>query len=445
LTDFYTSVNCLGDQILFRGVVNGQRRKARIKYQPSLFVSTPKETKYKTIYGGGLSKMPFDSISDARAFVSKYENVSNFPIYGMQSYEYAFIAEEYPDTIVWDTSKIIVANIDLEWGSEFGFSKPENPTEPITAITMKIKGKTHVFGCGEFKIPEGINYHKCHNEMDLIDRFLDVWCSDYPDIITGWYTNLADIPYLVNRIKKVFGEEKAKKLSPWNYIRKVMTQVMKKDHDTYDIYGIASLDYFELYRKFDPKGNAQEEYKLDYICNVVLGERKLDYVEYGSLHRLYKDNYQKFIEYNIRDVELVEKLDKKLHLLDLAYKMAFDSHSNLNDVFKQTRMWDARINHFLLMENRISDPKTRKVKTEFAGAYVKEPQLGMHDWVISEDLTSEYPHLMMGYNISPECLVHPKTIANDPELQTILDQTINVMTLLIRKLIHHYLIATMLL
>lgn len=435
MSDFYTSVQCLGDNILFRGVVNGKRRRERIKFSPSLFVPTKKDSKYQTIYGENLEELNFDTIKEAREFVKRYEHVENFPIYGMQDYEYSYIAKEYPDELVWDTKQIIVANIDLEWGSEKGFSKPENPTEPITAITLAIKGKIYSFGCGEFHPTEenqmqGGYYIRCRDERDLINKFLDTWISDYPDIITGWYTSLADIPYLINRITRVFDEDKAKTLSPWHYIRKTTKSIMNKDHDTFIIYGIASLDYFELFRKFDPKGTAQESYKLDYICNVILGEKKLDYSEYGSLHRLYKDNFQKFMEYNIRDVKLVSMLDAKLHILDLAYKLAFDSRSNLEDVFKQTRMWDNIVYNFLLHENKIVCPKRHKIKTEFMGAYVKEPQLGIHKWPVSFDLTSLYPHLMMQYNISPECLVRSKTIEVDSELQEILDQDINVQTLL---------------
>ncbi len=430
MTDFYTSVSVLGDNILFRGVVNGQRRKERIKFQPSLFVPTKERSEFKTIHNESLKELPFESIKEAKDFINRYENVDNFPIYGMQSFEYAFIAKEFPYDIVWDSSKILVANLDLEWGSEHGFSKPENPTEPITAITMIMNGKTQAFGCMDFVVPEGVKYYKCHDERDLIQTFLDVWTSNYPDVITGWYTNLADIPYLINRITRVFDEDTAKKLSPWNYIHKKTTSIMGKDHPTFTIAGIASLDYFELFRKFDPKGAAQESYKLDYICSVILGEQKLSYTEYGSLHRLYIDNPQKFMEYNIRDVQLVQKLDNKLHIMELAFKLAFDSKSNFDDVFKQTRMWDNIVYNFLLKENIIIDPKRHTFKDEFMGAYVKEPQLGLHKWIVSFDLTSLYPHLMMQYNISPECLISPKTIKQDMELQEILNQTINVQSLL---------------
>lgn len=426
----------LGDNILFRGVVNGKRRRERIKFSPSLFVPTQKQSKHKTIYGENLTEIPFEGIKDAREFISKYEGVSNFPIYGVQSFEYAYIAKEYPGELVWDTNQIYVANIDLEWGSEHGFAKPENPTEPITAITMIMKGKTQAFGCMDFIVPEGVKYYKCHDERDLIQTFLDVWTNDYPDVITGWYTALADIPYLINRIIRVFDEATAKKLSPWGHIRKKETFLHGSDkaHVTYSILGIASLDYYELFRKFDPKGTAQESYKLDYICNVILQEKKLDYKEYGTLHRLYVDNPQKFMEYNIKDVQLVQKLDKKLHILDLAYKLAFDSRSNFEDVFKQTRMWDNIVNNFLLKENVIICPKRHMVKSEFMGAYVKEPQLGKHRWPVSFDLTSLYPHLMMQYNISPECLVSPKTINNDPELREIVGQNINVQSLLHKEI-----------
>ena len=298
-----------------------------------------------------------------------------------------------------------------------GFSTPDLANNPIVSITMKINSIIYVFGCGEFIIPEHyvgiVKYIKCFDELDLIERFLDVWSSDYPDVITGWSIKFFDGPYIINRIRKLFGEDKVKKLSPWGHYYKRSVILMGKEQEAYVISGIATFDYLELYRKFAKGGTSRENYKLDTIANIELGEKKLSYSEYGSLHMLYKENYQKFIEYNIKDVVLVEKIDQKLKLIDLGFTLAYSSKSNYDDIFMQTRMWDNIIYNWLWERNIIIPPKTDADKdSQFVGAAVKEPQIGRHRWVVSFDLTSLYPHIQMQYNLSPETLVEDDELEN---------------------------------
>jgi DNA polymerase elongation subunit (family B) len=184
-----------------------------------------------------------------------------------------------------------------------------------------------------------------------------------------------------------------------------------------------------LYRWYAPGGKSQESYKLDNIANVELGDSKLSYDEYDNLHALYRENYQKFIEYNIKDVELILRLEDKLKLLELAVTLAYDTKSNFDDVFAQTRMWDALTNAYLLEKNIIVPPRIIKEKDGmFEGAYVKEVQVGAHAWVASFDLNSLYPHLMMQYNISPETLIEPQDYTD--EMREILSQGVSVDALL---------------
>jgi len=177
---------------------------------------------------------------------------------------------------------------------------------------------------------------------------------------------------------------------------------------------------------------------LDNIANVELGESKLSYDEYDNLHQLYRLNYQKFIEYNIKDVELIEKLEDKLKLIELGLTLAYDTKSNYDDIFAQTRMWDALIYNNLIEKGIVVPPREISEKDErFEGAYVKEPQIGMHDWVASFDLNSLYPHLMMQYNISPETLIDPKDynqvmfdiISHGVTVEKLLNKDINTDTL----------------
>lgn len=434
MANFYTNVQCLGNNILFRGVVNGKRVKEKFEYQPSLYEVVRKETPFKSLDGEYLHEFKFSSIREARDYIKRNEDVSNKKVYGNTKFEYCYIAEEYPDDIDWDQSHIQTAIIDIEVGSENGFPDPYQATEPITAIAVKyLGGKTYVWGCGDYEVRGDEIYTKCRDEYSLCKKFLEFWTKNYPDIVTGWNIKFFDFPYLVNRFKHILSESEAKSLSPWGYISERTAILMAKAHTVYEFVGLPMLDYIELYRKYAPGGASQESYRLDHIAHVELEKGKVNYSEYESLHQLYKMNFQKFIEYNIVDVELIEELEDKLKLIELALTLAYDSKTNYDDVFTQVRMWDTLIFNFLGKDNIIVPPTERRNKSEaFEGAYVKVPQIGKHDWVASFDLNSLYPHLIMQYNLSPEMLVLPENYTD--EMREVLSQGVSVDKLLDKKI-----------
>lgn len=435
MKDFYTNVLNIGNNILYRGVKDDRRVKLKVPYTPTLFLKSNKVTKFKTLHGETLEPMKFDSIRDAKDFVRNYQAVENFEIYGNTKFEYSFIAEYFSTDIEWDIDKVSIAIIDIEVGSENGFPDPYIASEAITAISVKIIGQnTIVYGCGDFNnYRDDVTYIKCSDEYQLCKRFLEDWQENCPDVVTGWNIKFFDIPYLINRFNIILGESLTKKLSPWNLINEREVYVMNKKSKAYDILGISTLDYIELYRWFAPGGKSQDSYKLDSIANVELGESKLSYDEYDSLHQLYRMNYQKFIEYNIKDVELILKLDDKLKLLELALTLAYDTKSNYTDIFTQTRMWDSLTYCYLLKQNIIVPPKVISEKdSAFEGAYVKDPQVGMHEWVASFDLNSLYPHLLMQYNISPETLIEPENYTK--EMRDIVSKGITVDKLLTKEI-----------
>jgi DNA polymerase elongation subunit (family B) len=408
MKSFYTNISVRGSKILYRGVSDGKRVSHKIDYNPTLFLSSKNPTEYTTIHGEYLAPIKPGSIRDCRDFIEKYKDVDGFKIYGNQRYEYSFIAEEFPDEIEWKLEHINVANIDLEVGSENGFPDPEEASEPITAITVKTNNRFVVFGCGNYNNSrDDVRYVKCDDEIDLVRKFLVEWSREYPDIVTGWNIKFFDIPYLINRITKLLGEQYAKRISPWNeFYKRSTNKGMGQTGETYSIIGISQLDYIELYKKFSPSGNSQESYRLDHIANVEIGEKKLSYEEYGNLHSLYRLNYQKFIDYNIRDTELVGKIDDKLKLIELTLTLAYKSRTNYDDVFSQVRMWDSIIYNHLIKKNIVVPPNTKSTKdAAYIGAYVKDPLLGMHKWVASFDLTSLYPSLIMQYNIGPDTIL----------------------------------------
>ena len=434
MSDFYTNVICVGNNILYRGVENGRRVKLRVGYTPTMFLPSKKETKWKTLHGEYLDEVPMGSIRDCRDFIKRYEDVENFKIYGNTRYEYAYIADEFKGAIDWDQAKINIAVIDIEVGSENGFPDPYQANEPITAIAVKtLDGDMKVYGCGSFNNNrDDVTYIKCRDEYDLCKRFLDDWKYNTPDIITGWNTRFFDIPYLINRFVKILGEDEMKYLSPWGIVQERKSNIKGRELISYEIYGISSLDYIELYKWFAPGGKSQDSYRLDNIAYIELGKKKLSYDEFENLHQLYRLNYQKFIEYNIVDVELIVELEAKLKLIELSLTLSYDTKSNYGDVFTQTRMWDAIIYNYLLERNIVVPPNETSVKDgAFEGAYVKDPQVGVHNYVASFDLNSLYPHLMMQYNISPETIVEVKDY--DANMRQIISDGVNVDKMLTKE------------
>jgi len=411
---FYTHVAQWGNQLLVRAVENGVRSNFKVKYEPTLYVPVQKDTGWKTLDGKNVNPMKFLSIKEAKEFIEQYESQPHL-VYGLTQFPYTYIAEKYPKQIQFDSSQMRIVTIDIEVECENGFPNADKALEPMLAITIKNHdtGRIKVWGLHEYHNDrEDVQYIKCQTERELLAQFLAWWESDYPDVITGWNTEFFDIPYICNRIKSVMGEDAMKRLSPWGVVnsRMVNSGYGRKDQ-VYDILGVEEVDYLQLYRKFTY--SAQESYRLDHIAFVELGERK-DENPYETFRDWYTKDYQSFLDYNIQDVELVDRLDDKMKLIDLILTMTYEAKVNVSDSFTSVKYWDVLIYNHLLKKKVVIPQKTsHKSKGEkYVGAYVKEPQVGQHKWVMSFDLNSLYPHLIMQYNISPETLM-PQEVAVD--------------------------------
>jgi len=420
---FYTNVEQAGNRLLVRGYDAGNAFSYRVGFNPTLYVPTKNYTEWRTLEGDCVEPMKMGSINSAKEFIKEYKEVPDFDIYGNTRYLYQYIAEEHPeDEIKYDTSKIRVFNIDIETAAENGFPDIDSADQEILAISIKdsYSGRIVVFGARPFdNTHDDVDYMHFRTEESMLTAFLQYWNENCPDVITGWNVQLFDIPYIARRIDRLLGEKATKSLSPWKLISSREIYIKGRRQVAYDLPGISTLDYLELYRKFTYTNQAS--YRLDHICMVELGARKLDHSEYDTFKEFYEKDWQKFIDYNIHDVRLVDQLDDKMKLLDLAFTMAYDAKVNYEDVFSQVRMWDNYI-YCELNKRKIAIPpkKESATKTEkYAGAYVKEPKAGRYDWVVNFDLNSLYPHLIMQYNISPETLTddrHP-TVTVDRILQ----------------------------
>ena len=404
---FYTNVEQAGNRLLVRGYNNGQRYSDRIPFNPTLFLPTKQHSKWKTLEGNPVQPHRFGSITEAREFVKGYKEVPDFEIHGNTIFLYQYIAEQHPeDQVKFDSSKIRIFNIDIETAAENGFPDIESADQEILAISIKdsFTGRITVFGARPYDNKDSmVDYMHFRSEESMLGAFLEYWQANFPDVITGWNVQLFDMPYICNRVERILGDKFVKLLSPWKLVSQREIFIKGRKQFAVDTLGISTLDYLELYKKFTYTN--QESYRLDHICNVELGEKKLDHSEYDTFKEFYEHDWQKFIDYNIHDVRLVDKLDDKMKLIELAYTMAYDAKVNYEDVFSQVRMWDNYIYNELNKRKIAIPPKKESTKdTKYAGAYVKEPKPGFYDWVVSFDLNSLYPHLIMQYNISPETL-----------------------------------------
>jgi len=417
----------IGNKFLVRGYENGEHVMFKEEYSPTLFVRSNKESKYRTLEGEYVEPIQPGSVKECRQFYEKYDGIENFKIYGNERYVYQYISDKYPeDEIKFDITKIKLVTLDIETTSENGFPDPKACDEEILLITIQDYTTKNIITWGTRPFnntQKNVKYIECESECALLNSFLNYWENNTPEVITGWNIEFFDIPYICGRLSRVLGDKSAKSFSPWGLVSQNEVWVNNRQQICYDISGISQLDYLKLY-KWSPATSNQESYRLDHIASVELGQKKLDHSEFDTFKDFYTKGWQKFVEYNIVDVELVDRLEDKMKLIELALTMAYDGKVNYEDVFSQVRMWDNIIYNYLKKRNIVIPPKEKTDKNEkYAGAYVKEPVPGVYDWVVNFDLNSLYPHLIMMFNVSPETLMekrHP-TVTVDK----ILNQELN--------------------
>ena len=409
---FYTNVHMVGDNFLVRGYENGKKVSFKEKFQPTLFVKSKREGEWKTLDGESVEPIQPGTVRECREFFRKYDGVDGFKIYGNERYIYQYISDTYSENeIKWDINKINLVTIDIEVKSEEGFPDPLSCSEEMLTISIQDYNTKEITTWGRKPyVPSqnNVTYHHYSDEIDMLNAFLHWWQTNTPDIVTGWNVRFYDIPYLCGRIERIMGEKKKRSLSPWGMVTMEEISMNGRDQKVFEIIGVTTLDYLELYKKFTYVN--RESYRLDFIAEVELGQKKLDHSEFNTFKEFYDGNWKKFVDYNIVDVELVDRMEDKLRLIELILTMAFDAKVNFVDPMFQVRLWDTIIYNYLKKRKIVVPPNERNgdKDSKFAGAYVKEPKPGVYDWVVSFDLNSLYPHLMMQYNISPETLVEER-------------------------------------
>ena len=425
MSSFYTNIQLAGDTILYRGYEDGEPVTFRTNFSPTLYVLSRNQEEFKTLEGKNVSPVQFQTAREARDFIKQYDGVEGFEVHGYERFVYQYIRREFPGEVQYSIPTMKIYALDIEVQCENGFPNVEEAAEEMLSITIKdmISKKYYCWAMREFDPPEGVEHKVFWTEHEMLQDFITWWTNNTPDILTGWNVNLYDVPYIARRVNRVLGEKWMKSLSPWNRANEREVYVQGRKNYAYDISGVNILDYLDLYRKFTYSN--QESYRLDHIAFVELGQRKVDHSEYENFKDFYTRDWQKFMEYNIQDVELIDRLEDKMKLLELAITMSYDAKVNFEDVYSQVRMWDTMIYNYLTDRKVVVPPRKGAKKDEkYAGAYVKEPIPGKYDWVVSFDLNSLYPHLIMQYNISPETLIeerHPRATVD-----RILEETLNI-------------------
>ena len=305
-------------------------------------------------------------------------------------------------------------DIEVDFDPERGYSRPEDPFNPITAIsvyldwmdklvTLVVPPKSYSWESAQEICDKYENCFLFDREADMLETFLDL--IDDADILSGWNSEGFDIPYTVMRVNRVLSKDDTRRFCLWGqYPKQRDFERFGATNLTFDLIGRVHLDYMQLYRKYTYE--ERHSYSLDAIGEYELDERKVAYE--GTLDQLYNKDFPKFIDYNRQDTMLLAKLDKKLRFLDLANELAHD-----NTVLLQTTMGavavteQAIINEAhalgLVVPNRTN--RDEQGDTQAAGAYVAYPRKGMHDYIGAVDINSLYPSAIRALNMGPETIV----------------------------------------
>lgn len=445
----YTSVRSGGNRLFVR---TSDRQNLTIKnanFKPDIYLETDKVTpcKFKTIRGQQLSHIQTDNIKDSRDKCADYSDLMR--VYAQSNIAYEYIRKQFTlrGCAPLTQDQVYGLNIDIETGrDERGYSSTDEARCPVTGITIKDsrndiyrtwstkeidKGRLAVLSDEYFNLtgyrlrPDQIVYIQCDDEKDMMLRFVEFWINDYPDYLTGWNTTGYDLPYIINRLIVIFGEDigrgMATNLSPFKSLHEKEIRHYNKVSKGYDIVGINDLDYITLYKKFTYGGRVS--YKLDDIGEYELGRQKISYEDLGNLQNLFDQDFTKFIFYNVIDVDIVECIDKKLTLVNLVMSLAYKTGANWTDMVSPVKTWDIFIYNYLADRNIMIPFSVPKVlRPSYVGAFVKEPDPRRYRKVGSFDLNALYPHLQMQFNISPDMHIPYKDLPK--ELQDYVDNTI---------------------
>jgi len=414
---FYLSCHKRGNNILLRYINNNKEIRTKLKYKPSLYiktVNTVKNTvksisKYTSLHGDKLKRIQFDTIKDANKAIFEAKD-TGIDYYGNRNFNLTFLHEQFKNN-EYNPKLIRTFIIDIECPSDKGFPDPMLAEWQVDCLTIydNITDCYYLFSLYDFDKNsdllskyniQNIKHVKFKNETQLLKGLLGFWQSNFPVNVSGWNSSGFDFPYLFNRLTRLGLDPK--KLSPWNVCEiKTKINTFNKEYQQVYILGVNDLDYINLYKKnrFKPR----ESYKLGFIGGVEQVSEKVDYSSVASnLKTLNKKDPNLYQIYNIIDVYIVKGLDDKLGFFDVTFSLGYLAGINFSEVSSPVGLWENIIYKNTIDDNIITPPKKDQQQQSFAGGFVLDPKIGKHKWLMSSDLNSLYPHLIMQYNISPE-------------------------------------------
>ena len=409
---FYLVVEQYGDLIQERYIQNGEEKIREVQYEPTLFIHAKEtdDSKYKDIYGRPCIKKKFATIKEAKEWRQNTSGIVD--VLGMEDFKLAYISDTNDKEISYDRKLVRVANCDIEVTAP-EFPDPTFAKYEIDAITHydSIDDKYYVFDLlnssggsvskwdiklaakseadGGDEVPQNILdkvvYMDFTSEKEMLLEYIRLWEEKTPVIFTGWNIEGFDIPYIMNRVKNVLGSVNMKRFSPFGRITsKVISNAYGNETEVFKISGVNILDYMDLYKKFS--FTSQPTYKLDFIAKYETGRGKLEYE--GAINKLRMDNHQRYISYNIMDVESVQAIDDKRGFINLSISMGYYAKINFASVMSPVKTWDSIIFNSLKDEKLVLPEAKSHIRQPYAGAYVKDPTPGPQKYVMSFDVTS---------------------------------------------------------
>ncbi len=417
---YYTYYKMIGNRVFLRykkGDDPTTHQRIVKSYNPILWeVDHDSDSGITDIHQNPVKPKTFENIKEAKNYVHQMQDIQGSSIQGNSRYDNQMVIEMFDGQMPpYKPNAIRGGIIDIEVVSKDGFPVPHEAKWPIDAITVydTVEKRYYVLSTHNYKHnPDNefvghldVVFKKYETEEELLMDYVTFFKSHNFDYVTGWNTEGFDTPYIYFRISKLLGEALAKSLSPFNMVHThEKIGMYGKKMVKVKIIGVPDLDYMALYKKhtFNPR----DSYKLDHIGHVEVDTRKIDYSEAQSLWNLAETNPQKYLEYNIYDVQIVKLLDDKLKLIELTFTLAYYSLSNFEDTLGTTQIWEKLVAKYLYNNQMVPYFRQPDINPrEFEGAYVKKPEVGRHEWVLSLDLNSLYPHIEMQYNIGPETRV----------------------------------------
>jgi len=384
----------------------GNRIKLETSYEPYLYVESTQGTDATSIYNTPLRKVTFANQFEKNKFINETPIKR---IFHDLSCDQEFLLSTFKDRVDepnFGNFPLKIYFFDIETYSTEGFPEPKLAPDTINLFTIynSLDKKYYTWGLQPYKTNDpDVVYHHCKNELNLLEKVLEFWENDPPDMVVGWNSESFDIPYIINRLIRLFGEDHAKRLSPVNniYLREnAGTNKFGQSIDRWHIRGVSLIDYMEVYKTF-ARGD-RESYSLGYIGQYELGDTKVN-IGSMNLSTLADTDWNKFVEYNIQDVRLLVNLDESLKYLSLIRNVSYKGFIPFEKSLGKVAMITGAIAHQAAKDGMVIPTfKDDKVKADYEGGFVQEPERGLSNSVVSFDANSLYPNTIISLNVSPE-------------------------------------------